>query len=108
MCKMCHYLDLVETDDCQITYCKICKTFSVSYGSCCASFTPRELEQFHIVLSTLRAHDFHYHFRGQQMAIIKNPIASVGFCLSEREASEFAESVAESLTLFDAYHVIYH
>lgn len=107
MCETSQSLDLVETTECQITYCKACKTFSVTYNSCCASFTPRELEQFHIVLSSLRARDFHYHVQGEQMVIIKNPVASVGFCLSQADASELSSSVAESLTLFDAYHVIY-
>ncbi|MEO1255395.1 MAG: DUF6686 family protein [Bacteroidota bacterium] len=107
MCEICQYLDLVETDECQINYCKACKTFSVVYRSCCASFTPSELEQFHVVLSTLRETDFHYNFCGEHMAIIKNPVACVGFCLSKKDASELADSVAESLTLFDAYHVIY-
>jgi len=107
MCDTCNYIDLVETNVCQITYCKICKTFSLTYNSCCASFTPKELEQFHIVLRTLRSFDFHYDFKGMKMAIVKNSFASMGFCLSKEDASSLSDCVSESLTLFDAYHVIY-
>ena len=107
MCDVCQYLDLVKKKECQINYCKTCRKFSLAYKSCCASFTTAELEQFHITLSTLRTHHFNYNFMGEGMAIISPSATCVGFCLSRTCANELAESVAESLTIFDVYQVIY-
>ncbi|MEM8939008.1 MAG: DUF6686 family protein [Bacteroidota bacterium] len=107
MCEISQYINLFEGNNCQITFCKGCKTFSLTYNSCCASFTAAELNQFKCVLEELREQDYHYDFMGKQMAIVKNPMAWIGFCLSKEDVEGLLCYIRESLTLYDAFHIIY-
>ena len=108
MCEVSEYLNLVESESCQITFCKRCKSFTLAYKSCCASFTAREMGQFKEVLQNLQECDFHYQLMGEEMALIKNPSVSIGFCLSRRDVRTLQMDISESLTLFDAFHIIYN
>lgn len=106
---MCHnnqYLTLSESDRCQITYCKSCRTFSVVYKSCCASFTGPELEQFTDIIKSLTEEDFIYDFMGYQMAIVKNPYAYIGFCLTPDDVDYLIHAIQEAYVLFDAIQII--
>ena len=107
MCCVDQFIDLTSSNECQITYCKVCKTFSLSYKSCCASFTEVELKQFRQILEGLRAGDFSYELAGSKKAIIKNLYACIGFCLAEEEVSLMVLQIKEALTLFEAFHIIY-
>jgi len=107
MCEVTQYIKLVEANDCQITFCKACKTFSLAYKACCASFTPEEFDQFQNLLANLNDWDFHYDFIGQKMTIVKNPLSCVGFCLTRSDAAILKRAIRESLILYDAFHIIY-
>lgn len=98
---------MVETDQCQITYCKGCRTFTLVYKSSCANFTFDELEGFKHVLEDLGAEDYFFTFCDRQMAIVKSPRESVGFCLAPEDVVYLLDSLKESLTLFDAFQIIY-
>ena len=108
MCQFGQSIDLFEGEKCQITFCKGCKTFSLVYSNCCASFTLVEMQQFKHVLKHLKEEDFHYDFTGQQMTIVKNPLAWIGFCLTRQDVHHLLGAVQESLVLYDAFHIIYH
>ena len=107
MCQENPYIILVESDIAQITWCKKCKSFSLAYMCGCASFTERELRQFHEALNDLQAFDFAYELMGKAHAIIKNPCSPAGFCLTRHHANQLRSYVAESLEIFQAFKVIY-
>ena len=107
MCSIDRYFTLSQTKDCQITYCKGCKSFSLTYKSCCASFTITELDQFRQILGYLKDGDFHYDLMGENRAIVKNPHANIGFCLTIEEVSDLTLSINEALTLFEAFYILY-
>ena len=77
------------------------------YKTACASFTSKELEQFGSTLEELSLQDFHYDVLGDAKAVVKNPYVCMGFCLSQEEATEMLSSIKESLTLFEAFNIIY-
>lgn len=107
MCQIDEYIVLKETEKLQITYCKKCKSFSLAFKSCCSSFSVSELDQFGEIVGSLQPVDFQYNMMGKMMAIIKNPFVSIGFCLTVEEAHDMNEAIKESLTLFEAFEVIY-
>lgn len=107
MCQKGQFINLHESARCQITFCKGCKNFSLAFNSCCASFTLKEMNQFTHVLENLREEDFHYEFMEQEMAIVKNPMAWIGFCLTREDVVELLAAVRESMVLYDAFHIIY-
>jgi hypothetical protein len=108
MCQRSEFITLTETEEAQITWCKSCKTFSLSYKCCCASFTEKELVQFCDLLEGLEDADFHYEFSGLPHTIIKNPCSLVGFCLSKNDTKELVKLSSEALTLFAAFRIIYN
>ncbi|MEM6830385.1 MAG: DUF6686 family protein [Bacteroidota bacterium] len=108
MCQKSQYLTLTETENCQINYCKLCKTFSIAYKTCCASFTAAELSQFVNVLENLTEKDFIYDFMGNKTTIVKNSMAFIGFCLTQDDVAYLIQSIRESETLFDAFQIIYN
>jgi len=77
------------------------------FNTACASFTTGELEQFASILEGLSLQDFHYDVLGDAKAIVKNPYVCMGFCLSQDEAKTMLSAIEESLTLFEAFNVIY-
>jgi len=107
MCETNQYITLSESQQCQITYCKCCKAFSVTFNSCCASFSWVELIEFRTILESLIPEDFQYQLMGKSMAIVKNPFICIGFCLTEADVEELVGALKESEVLFDAFHVIY-
>ncbi len=107
MCTTEGYITLSETQDCQITYCKRCKSFSLTYKCCCASFSAAALDHFRQILGYLKKEDFHYDLIGEPKAIVKNPNANIGFCLSIEEVTSLTLSINEALTLFEAFHILY-
>ena len=107
MCCSNQYILLSESSECQVSYCKRCKSFSMMFKTACASFTAVELEQFSIILEGLSHQDFHYDVMGTAKAIVKNPYVCMGFCLSQQEANVMLTAVNESLTLYEAFNVIY-
>ena len=108
MCSINRYITLNENQDCQITYCKNCKSFSLTYKSCCASFTIAAFDQFRQLLGALKEGDFHYDLMGQNRAIVKNPNSNIGFCLTAEEVGALTLSINEALTLFEAFYILYN
>ena len=108
MCQNSSFVTLTESEDSQITWCKGCKTFSLSYKCCCASFTEKELIQFNELLKGLESLDYSYQFMGKPHTIIKNPCAYIGFCLSEKDTKKLESVTSEALTMFEAFRIIYH
>ena len=108
MCDINQYLMLVESENCQISYCRCCKTFSLAYQSCCASFTGPELAQFFDVLAGLKDSDFHYELMGKEMAIVKNPMIHLGFCFTQKDVEILKEAITETRTLFEAFKIVYN
>lgn len=107
MCQTSQFITLTEQKYGQITWCKGCKTFSLTYKCCCASFTEPELTQFNKLLKALKATDYHYEFNGAQHTIIKNPCAHIGFSLTEKDAKNLIKLTSEALAIFQAFKVIY-
>lgn len=107
MCQVNQYITLSETKHCQVTYCKTCKTFSLTFKSCCASFTQPEFNGFRQILEGLTERDYHYDLIGEEKAIVKNPYVCIGFCLTQEETKMIIEAIRESQTLFEAFHIIY-
>lgn len=107
MCQTGQFITLVEAADAQITWCKGCQTFSITYKCCCASFTEKEVSQFHELLKGLNTQDYGYAFMGQPHTIIKNPSAYIGFCLTEKDTAQLIDFISEALTLFQAFRIIY-
>ncbi len=108
MCINNNQLSLIEQDQCQITYCKGCKTFSLVFNSCCASFTKKELKQFRETLEGLRDSDYQFNYMDNQNAIVVKPNLYIGFCLSREETQLLHQSIMEAETLFEAFGVIYN
>lgn len=77
------------------------------HKSTCASFQYSELRQFKEILESLRAPAFHYKVGGEAKAIVMKPNVSIGFCLSEGEVAELHNAVQTSLTLHEAFEIIY-
>lgn len=94
---------LVQSDDCEIMFCKKSNRFSVNYKSCFAMFKPMELEHLHIVISTLRISDFYADCMGLKKVKIKNPHAKTGFILSQEDARLLGGLLGKSLTLYDSF-----
>lgn len=107
MCESDSYITLTETENCQITYCKECRAFSIAYSNCCASFTPGELNGYKQVLESLHDRDYHYNLLGRNMAIVKNPHVCVGFCLDKNNVKELLGAIREAETLFEVFKIIY-
>lgn len=107
MCSTDPNITLSQSEDCQITYCKGCRTFSLTYKTCCASFTIVELDQFRQILGYLKKGDFQYDLMGEKRAIVKNQYASIGFCLTIEEVSILKLRINEAFTLFEAFHILY-
>lgn len=107
MCEIKNHILLSESSNSQITWCKCCRSFSVIYNSCGASFMEQELIQFNQVLKNLRIEDFSYEIKGNLHAIIKNPCSYVGFCLTKNEVGDLISLIDESLTVYEAFQVIY-
>ena len=107
MCQTSQFITLTETKNSQITWCKGCNTFSISYKCCCASFTEKELKHFNQLLRGLRPVDHNYEFMGRPHAIIKNARTQVGFCLTQKDSTKLGELTSEALEIFQAFKVIY-
>ncbi len=107
MCDFSNYITLTETAASQITWCKGCRTFSLSYKCCCASFTEIEMRQFCSVLRELRGENYSYMFNDKPHTIIKGPCGYIGFCLSEEDTIELIRLTSEALSIFQAFKIIY-
>ncbi len=107
MCQTSQFLTLSESVDSQITWCKGCKTFSLAYKCCCASFTEKELIQFNELLRGLQEADYNYQFNNTPHTIIKNPSAHIGFNLTQSDTKALVNLSNEALAIFQAFKVIY-
>ena len=107
MCTYSQHIILAQTDFAQISWCKGCKSYSLIYNNCALSFTPGELQQFQEMLGQLREHDYNYQFMGQSRVLIHNQCAHMGICFTSVEVSEIRDLIAEALTLFEAFSIIY-
>jgi len=107
MCHTDQFITLSESDCATISWCKGCKTFSLIYNTCCASFTEPELTQFRDLLDNLQPENYHLHALGKDRTIIRCPNAWVGFCLAKDDVSAMIELISEACTVFDAFRVIY-
>ena len=108
MCESSEFITLSETENCQITYCKCCKAFSVAYKSCCTSLLPEELQRFKYELEILDVQDFHYELLGTKMAILRNPHTYMGFCLTREDVNHLLSCISEAETMYDAFQIIYN
>lgn len=107
MCSKDQFNSLTKTEDCQITYCKACRNFSLTFKCCCGSFSLKELQGFCETLESLTDCDFEYNDNDQPKVVVKSPAEKIGFCLSQTEAKELALSIGESLSLFEVFQIIY-
>ncbi|MEM8894157.1 MAG: DUF6686 family protein [Bacteroidota bacterium] len=98
---------LTERENAQMSWCKVCKTYSLVYYTCAISFTQKEIEQFADLLDNLRAHDFSYDFYGKRQAIIKNHQTYIGICLTEERVHELKEIIQEALAVDEIFKIIY-
>lgn len=107
MCDFEPYVTLHQSKDTEIIFCKCCKSFSMIHRSTCASFNAAELRHFKEILESLRAPAFHYKVQDEAKAVVMKPKVNVGFCLSEPEVVGLIDGINESLTLFEAFEIIY-
>lgn len=107
MCHIDQHIGLSETENGQISYCKGCRSFSLVYKSCCASFTKKEMSDFVQLLDGLRSEDFQYYVLGVPKAVVKNQFAYIGFCLDVDEVKDLRDSINQALSLFEGFNVIY-
>jgi len=107
VCKTSQFITLSENEVSQITWCKGCKIFSLSYKCCCASFTEKEINQFSKVLKGLRESEYNYEFMGKPQTIVTTPNSQIGFCLTEKDTANLIELVSEAVSVFQAFKIIY-
>ncbi|MEL6535625.1 MAG: DUF6686 family protein [Bacteroidota bacterium] len=107
---MCHYsqhIFLAETFNAQITWCKVCQSYSMVYNNCALSFNQRELVQFKKMLGKLTCQDYNYSLMGEQKVMIKNQKSAMGVCFSADEVEELKSLISEALTMNEVYGIIY-
>ncbi|MEM7550988.1 MAG: DUF6686 family protein [Bacteroidota bacterium] len=106
MCDISNHLILSETDNCQITWCSGCRTYSLIFNNCCASFTEPEFKQYKCILDNLKTADFHYDLLGKGHALLKNPKVNVGFCLTQDDATKLTDLIGQALVMSEAYQIV--
>lgn len=107
MCHSNEHITLSESKNCQISWCKGCKSYSVLYKSCCLSFIQDEIAQFRDMLANLQESDFNYEFLGHQHAIVKNKYTYMGICLAKNDVDNLLGTVNRAISLNEAFQIIY-
>ncbi|MDW7692267.1 DUF6686 family protein [Flammeovirgaceae bacterium SG7u.111] len=108
MCSIEGNLILTETSKTCLSWCRSCNTFFLTYKNCCSLFVKNELWQFRDVLEELQEADYRFYLMGKWHTIVKNPQVRVGFCITPEDTVLLKKTIEESLTLYEAYQVLYN
>ena len=107
MCSKESHIELSASEFGQVSWCKCCSTYSIIFKSTCASFDCRQMEEFKSVLENLKDSDFHFNVAGQELVLLKNQFANVGFCFNREDAGNVIQLIYEALTMHEAFKIIY-
>ena len=108
MCTTAEHIILTENEHGQVSWCKVCKSYSIIFNTCCLSFTHYEMVEFKNMLGQLDRPDFTYEFNGKSHAIIHNSTAYMGLCLTHRQTESLKSMIHEALAVNEVFSIIYN
>lgn len=108
MCKPRDFIVLAESHNAQVSWCKECTCFSLTYKCFCASFSLTELNGFGQILSGLHETDFRYEFMGRAHALVRNPHLQMGLCITRQDARDVSQLLRQAATMYDLFRIVYN
>lgn len=107
MCNTNQQIVLAETQTAQITWCKVCKRYTLLFSSCCLSFSEEEIKSFRVIIASLEEDDFHYKFLNRSHALIKNRTANMGMSITRSEQEILIALLDEATAVNEVFSIIY-
>ncbi|MEM9337104.1 MAG: DUF6686 family protein [Bacteroidota bacterium] len=107
MCNTCNLINLSESRNSQISWCKHCKKYTLLYNNCCMAFNSREFKEFKSLLMNLKDVDYQYSFLGKPHVLIKNNRAEIGISLTRKDTAILVEMITEALSINEVFGIIY-